>query len=390
MASVLMNSQVFFWVGGIGSLLFIAALMIPFRQYYFGQWIALRASLIGIAMGVGLVVFAAWTTAFLSPQGISDKVFIIRWVVSAATLVVSYFFALCLVTLKRGGPMGYNVSAVILAAITLSLLILGLIRSNGALSTLASSILFICVYGVGCVAATIFFAFSRSMDEKVVKDFYIRDTLPAGKGQKIKVILLNGQSNAEGVSRVAYLKKHVSEEDFKRYTSGYENVLINYFNYNGKSSSGGAFEHVSAGEGCEPDRSFYGPELGLADAISRRFPDETIYIIKYAWGGSNLHTQWLSPSSGGRTGDLYQAFVNFTKACLEYLKKKNYDPEIYGMCWMQGESDAFDRFQSLTQSVRQILFPTSAKSSPITPRIRASVLSTRAFPTVPYGYGIRS
>ena len=356
-----MNSQIFFWLGGIGSIALIVALMIPFRKYYFEMWKPLQSVLTAVAIGVGIVAFSAWTTAFLSPQGISDKVFIVRWAVDSVILLTIYYASLCLITLKRGGPWGYNVSAVILAAVEFSLFLLGFIRSNGMISTKISSVIFGAVYGAGYIAIVCFFAFSSKTEEPVVKDFYIRDTLPEGNGQKVKVILLNGQSNAEGVSRVEYLKKHVSEEDFVRYTSGYKNVMINYFNYNGKTSSGGAFEYLSAGEGCEPDRSFYGPELGLADLLSRHYPDETVYIIKYAWGGSNLHTQWLSPSSKGKTGDLYQAFVRFTKACLSYLKKKNYDPEIYAMCWMQGESDSFqpaaasygERSKNLVRDVRK-------------------------------------
>ncbi len=341
MANALINSQIFFWLGGLLSVLAIAALLIPFRKYYFGDWNAKRASIIGVGIGVCIVIFSAWTTAFLSPTNVTDKVFVIRWVIVSLSLLVLYFLALCLITLKRGGARGYNLSVIILATLVGSLFLLTFFRSNGILSPLVSSVIFCSMYA-SAVLATIFYnAFSPSAEAPVVKDFFIRDTLPQGNGQKVKVILLNGQSNAEGVSRVAYLKKYASEEEFMRYTSGYENVMINYFNYNGATSSGGAFEYLSAGEGGDVKRAFYGPELGLADALSRRYPDEKIFIIKYAWGGSDLHTQWLSPSSDGRTGELYKAFVNFTRGCLDYLKKKNYDPKIYVMCWMQGESDAF-------------------------------------------------
>lgn len=338
MANALMNSQVFFWLGGFGSVLLIAVLQFFFRRLYFGAWNNLRGALLAVAIGAGLAVFGAWVTAFLSPKGISDKSFIARWAICALPVMAAYFFALCFITVKKGGPTGYNVSASILGAIVFSLLLVTVVRGNCEASEKVGYIVFSAIYGLAYIGVILYFALSPNVGAVVVKDFFIRDTLEKGNGQKVKVILLNGQSNAEGVARVSYLKKNVSEEDFLRYSQGYDNVMINYVNNNGEASSGGAFVHLSAEEGCKAE--FFGPELGMADALSKAFPDETIYIVKYAWGGSNLHTQWLPPSSEGKTGELYEAFVKFTRSCLEYLKRKNYDPEICAMCWMQGESDA--------------------------------------------------
>jgi len=71
------------------------------------------------------------------------------------------------------------------------------------------------------------------------------------------------------------------------------------------------------------------------------------FIIKCAWGGTNLFKQWLSPSSKGKTGDLYKKFVKYVDTSMEYLISKNYDVEIEGMCWMQGESDSFSTQNAL-------------------------------------------
>ena len=71
------------------------------------------------------------------------------------------------------------------------------------------------------------------------------------------------------------------------------------------------------------------------------YPDRTFFIIKCAWGGTNLFSQWLSPSSAGKTGTLYKQFVAFVETSVKYLISKNYAVEIAGMCWMQGESDSF-------------------------------------------------
>lgn len=166
--------------------------------------------------------------------------------------------------------------------------------------------------------------------------FTVNDYLPDGNGKKAKVILLGGQSNASGCSRDEYLKKNVSEDKYKEYKNGFDNVYINYLS--GQNQSFG-FVKCSTLQG-EMQESF-GPELGMAEKLHELYPDETFFIIKCAWGGTNLYKQWLSPSSKGETGILYEKFVKYVNTSMKYLISKNYDVEIEGMCWMQGESDSF-------------------------------------------------
>lgn len=167
--------------------------------------------------------------------------------------------------------------------------------------------------------------------------FTINDTLPDGKEQKAKVILLAGQSNASGCSRDEYLQKKVSPEKYAEYQAGYDNVYINYY-VSGMHESQ-AFVKCGAKQG--ELNGYFGPELGMAEKLSALYPNEKFFIIKYAWGGTNLFKQWLSPSSKGKTGDLYKALISYVKTSVQYLCSKNYDVEIAGMCWMQGESDSF-------------------------------------------------
>lgn len=166
--------------------------------------------------------------------------------------------------------------------------------------------------------------------------FTINDTLPDGNGKKAKIILIGGQSNAAGTTYDAYLKQNVSAEKYTEYENGYDNVYINYFTSGSNESR--AFVKCAARQG-EAGVCF-GPELGIADKLHELYPDETFFIVKWAWGGSNLYDQWRAPSSEGKTGAYYQAFVSYVKTSVEYLVSKNYDVEIEGMCWMQGESDA--------------------------------------------------
>ena len=167
--------------------------------------------------------------------------------------------------------------------------------------------------------------------------YTVNDTLPDGQGKKATVILLAGQSNASGCSLDEYLQKNVSPEKYAEYEAGYDNVYINYFASGNNQSDGFVKCSVRQGE----EGTSFGPELGLAEKLNEMYPDRTFFIVKYAWGATDLFDRWLSPSSEGNTGDLYKHFVKYVKLGIKYLISKNYDVEIEGMCWMQGESDSF-------------------------------------------------
>lgn len=165
----------------------------------------------------------------------------------------------------------------------------------------------------------------------------LKNNIPNGWGREATVILLAGQSNAAGCSYDEYLKKNVSPEQYAEYEKGYDNVYINYFASGTNQSDG--FVKCAARQGEFGTR--FGPELGLAEKLNEMYPDRTFFIIKYAWGGTNLYEQWLSPSSGA-TGPLYNGFVEYVRNSIRYLELKNYKVNIEGMCWMQGESDSIE------------------------------------------------
>ena len=75
-------------------------------------------------------------------------------------------------------------------------------------------------------------------------DYPLSQTLPRGEGQRIKVILLLGQSNASGSSIVSYLEENSSPEDFARYSEGYSSVLINYCIDDHNATSNGEYVKV--------------------------------------------------------------------------------------------------------------------------------------------------
>lgn len=168
-----------------------------------------------------------------------------------------------------------------------------------------------------------------------IQSFEVEDTLESVNNKTVKVILLYGQSNATGVAKNEYLSKN-DPEAYDKALNGYNNVLINFITENGNNSSNNKFVTTKLGEGY--NQNHFGPEIGIADTLSNHNSDETYFIIKYSWGGSILHNQWLN--SKYKRGELYNAAMSFTITSLNYLKSKGYIPKIAGVCWMQGESDA--------------------------------------------------
>ena len=166
---------------------------------------------------------------------------------------------------------------------------------------------------------------------------YPEAKIAAGQGQRVRVIILIGQSNATGCSLTSYLAECVSAEQYAKYEAGYDSVRINYCLDDHRYTSGGAFVPVdltcAAGEGC------FGPELGMAEVLSDAYPDETVFILKYSMSGYSLHHHWLCD---GARGSIYEAFLAFATTYLDALCDAGYDARVGAVCWMQGESDTTD------------------------------------------------
>lgn len=172
----------------------------------------------------------------------------------------------------------------------------------------------------------------------------LKNTIPYGYGKEAKVIIIAGQSNAAGWSHNDYLEKNVSKEQYKKYKNGFDNIYINYFG--GLDNKSDSFVKCKVCQG-ESDKTF-GPELGIAEKLNELYPDETFFIIKWAWGGTNLYEEWRSPGEEGNLGGpLYQSFVEYVRNSLEFLELKNYNIKIESMCWMQGESDSLNKQTAL-------------------------------------------
>lgn len=168
-------------------------------------------------------------------------------------------------------------------------------------------------------------------------EYPIKEALPSGEGERVRVIILIGQSNATGCSLTSYLQECTSPGQYARYEAGFDSVLINYCLDDHKYSSAGAFVPVdltcAAGEGC------FGPELGMAEVLANAYPEERVFILKYTMSGFSLHHHWLC---AGQRGSIYEAFLAFATTYLEALENAGYDARVGAVCWMQGESDTTD------------------------------------------------
>lgn len=178
--------------------------------------------------------------------------------------------------------------------------------------------------------------------------------------KKAKIIVLSGQSNAVGVGHVKCLSKSFCDDKIKEYIEGYENIKINFYSHDFKSDG-----FVTTKTRCaEKTADTFGPEVGIAEYLNEKFPGEEFYIVKAAVGGASLKRDFLSPSSGGyydidnfkneyegfidafftgkplKAGWCYNGLVDVLRDSIAYLKYKEFEPEIIGFCWMQGESDA--------------------------------------------------
>lgn len=154
---------------------------------------------------------------------------------------------------------------------------------------------------------------------------------------EVQVVLLLGQSNAEGHTHAEYLTKTVGADKAKEYQKGYDNVKISYNCTLGANTNNGVFSRVKIGQGTNVSR--FGPEVGIAEKISVLDPIKPVYIIKFAYGGTTLTTNWRSPSSKN-TGNLYQKGLEFILEQLGKLEREDLYPVVKAVCWMQGESDS--------------------------------------------------
>lgn len=161
---------------------------------------------------------------------------------------------------------------------------------------------------------------------------------------KAHVVLILGQSNATGQAMTSILKEKISAEDYAGYEAGFENILM-YYHVDGGSNVSGNFVPVSVNQGGNKER--FGPELGMADVLTEKYPGEKFYFIKASWSGAGLTKNFQDSSPE------YPITINNINNGLKKLEKMGLDPEIFAIVWMQGETDSWYYDDTVTYAVKQ-------------------------------------
>ena len=200
----------------------------------------------------------------------------------------------------------------------------------------------------------------------------VKETEGATDGKSIDLYLIAGQSNAAGYTSIqdaaAIYEINPSLEN------GFSNVL-----YSGKSDYDAAltpWAPATLGHGHKS--GFFGPEAGLAVALSQKYNEESgrmAGILKYAHGGTTLsgndtveEHNWVSPSYAAargwsfgtaHTGGQYLMLLEVFKAQVAALLESGYtEISLKGIYWMQGESDRteneeyYEAMQCLIEDLR--------------------------------------
>ncbi len=207
------------------------------------------------------------------------------------------------------------------------------------------------------------------------------DGRPEDAARPLKVFILAGQSNMQGHA-------HVRTFDAIGLDPKTAPILEEMRNADGTprlcdkvwiSSIGSADEEqvgkLTAGFGAKARGPKIGPEFTFGIYIQKRL-DEPILIIKTAWGGKSLHTDFRPPSAGPyefneaqlegfkkqdkdieaikadkakATGHYYRLMTDHVKHVLADIRRvyPEYDPEqsyeLAGFVWFQGWNDMVDR-----------------------------------------------
>ncbi len=211
------------------------------------------------------------------------------------------------------------------------------------------------------------------------------------QSKRLKVFILAGQSNMEGHAKVetfdyigddpatAPLLKQMRGADGKPTVC--EGAWISYFTGSG-DENGEGYGKLTAGYGSrrnpKEDGGKIGPEFTFGLTMDAAF-EEPVLIIKTAWGGKSLHTDFRSPSAGPyvlndfqkklyygpkahgvpediekwladkkrETGHYYRLMLDHVRHVLSDLKRvcpayEGQGYELAGFVWFQGWNDMVD------------------------------------------------
>ncbi len=174
----------------------------------------------------------------------------------------------------------------------------------------------------------------------------VAESGPAGK-PRLWVFLLAGQSNMVGLGYNGQLTGADANP--------VDGVWIYYNGSIHPNANALQWKQLAPGFGATEDR--FGPELAFGQRMHELWPTRSIAVIKVAEGGTALHDRWAAG-----TGDLYLLLLSEIQAQLAALQQ-DWRPQIAGLVWMQGESDAIQESTANAYLNHLAAFMTSVRSS---------------------------
>lgn len=161
--------------------------------------------------------------------------------------------------------------------------------------------------------------FTGKIDELKIEDISTSTQL----ARPTKLYIVAGQSNAVG--QYAYNSQLPSSLQTPQ-----DSVSI---------YCGSSWQALAPGLGASTSQ--FGPEVTFGRDIAAANPDENIGLIKYAVGATSLWEDWKAGATAATSGPQYLGLLQAVENALASLGTGE-TPEIAGIVWMQGESDAIE------------------------------------------------
>ena len=177
----------------------------------------------------------------------------------------------------------------------------------------------------------------------------------------IDVVLIGGQSNAQGVKTQNWRIDENGPDAYARFPQDDIQFFFSYGNRDGEDRLVG-WDALRPGSSSPTSFSGFGAELSLGRNIKdAQGTGGNLGIIKSTLGASSLHTDWSptgwSPDDpvgqngtvlnretrqvirAGTTGETYRRFLQATDAGLADLRDRGFAPTVTAMVWTHGETD---------------------------------------------------
>ena len=201
----------------------------------------------------------------------------------------------------------------------------------------------------------------------------------------LKIFILAGQSNMQGHAKVSTFD-YIGDDpetapmlNEMRDSDGQprmvKNTWISYLTHGRETPNGEGFGQLTAGYGARTDPAEDGGKIGpefTFGIFMQKSLNQPILIIKTAWGGKSLHTDFRPPSAGPyqfndselesikkrgldleqeqakrkkQTGVYYRLMIEHVKTVLQDIKRvcpdyhEDHGYEIAGFVWFQGWND---------------------------------------------------